>query len=254
MSDNPGVRALTGAGWLLAVWVAGCTVDGVDVEGKACPCASGYVCDVTSNRCVVPGGDAGPGGTSSGGGVSGSGGSGGATGGTGGAGGATGGAGGSGGATGGTGGAGGATGGTGGAGGATGGTGGAGGATGGAGGSGGATGGTGGAGGATGGAGGSGGAPSCGCVNPASCKEVGRFATWCGKVNVQKVPGTDWKTDPACSSGCTVGELTYCKSFAPTTVHVTETDPKGTKLFHNAGCAESYPFNGENEFICWACD
>jgi hypothetical protein len=43
-------------------WLAvACSVPALDVDGKACPCADGYVCDTTSNTCVhslVDAGDA----------------------------------------------------------------------------------------------------------------------------------------------------------------------------------------------------
>jgi hypothetical protein len=38
-----------------ALVVASCAVSGLDVTGKACPCVDGYVCDVPTNTCVVPG-------------------------------------------------------------------------------------------------------------------------------------------------------------------------------------------------------
>jgi len=64
--------------WIASLLVAGCTVEEIDLEGKVCPCASGYVCDVASNQCVKPGsGTGGTAGGASGGGGSPSGGSGG---------------------------------------------------------------------------------------------------------------------------------------------------------------------------------
>ncbi|MFO0566804.1 MAG: hypothetical protein U0263_14135 [Polyangiaceae bacterium] len=40
---------------LLALWplAASCSVGEIDLEGKECPCASGYTCDLTTNRCIV---------------------------------------------------------------------------------------------------------------------------------------------------------------------------------------------------------
>lgn len=35
------------------VAISSCTVDGVDLAGKACPCTAGYVCDPATNVCVV---------------------------------------------------------------------------------------------------------------------------------------------------------------------------------------------------------
>jgi len=43
----------------LAVGLAGCTVGDVDLEGRRCPCADGYVCDSVRNVCVRPGDGAG---------------------------------------------------------------------------------------------------------------------------------------------------------------------------------------------------
>jgi hypothetical protein len=36
-----------------AVAFSGCSLDDVGLEGKACPCVAGYVCDVSANRCVT---------------------------------------------------------------------------------------------------------------------------------------------------------------------------------------------------------
>jgi hypothetical protein len=36
-----------GCGWLVA-----CSVKSVDLDGRACPCAPGYVCNVETNECV----------------------------------------------------------------------------------------------------------------------------------------------------------------------------------------------------------
>jgi hypothetical protein len=45
------------AWWLaplpVAVVIGACSVGDLDLAGRACPCADGYVCDVTVNRCVV---------------------------------------------------------------------------------------------------------------------------------------------------------------------------------------------------------
>lgn len=39
--------------WVLLV-VASCTVPDVDLDGRPCPCATGYVCDTSRNVCVRP--------------------------------------------------------------------------------------------------------------------------------------------------------------------------------------------------------
>jgi hypothetical protein len=43
----------------LASMAPGCVLGPVDLESKPCPCAQGYVCDETRNRCVREGSDAG---------------------------------------------------------------------------------------------------------------------------------------------------------------------------------------------------
>ena len=48
-----------GVAWLLG---AGCTVDAVNLEGKKCPCAAGYVCDGVTDTCVPEGKTGGSGG------------------------------------------------------------------------------------------------------------------------------------------------------------------------------------------------
>jgi len=64
---------------LVVPWVvagSACSVDEIDLDGKKCPCADGYVCDSTSNTCVKEGASSGgAGGTSGSGGASGSAGS-----------------------------------------------------------------------------------------------------------------------------------------------------------------------------------
>lgn len=39
--------------------LAACSVPGVSLEGKQCPCADGYVCDMPTNRCFPSNGDGG---------------------------------------------------------------------------------------------------------------------------------------------------------------------------------------------------
>ncbi len=199
-----------------------CTVDEVDVEGKACPCAEGYVCNSMKNRCELPGGDAGSSGGSSS--------TGGTAGGTPGTGGSS--------AAGGTSNTGGASnGGTGGA--SNGGTGGT------------SSGGTSSGGTSSGGTGGG----ACNCPSSPSCKEVGRFAIWCGKLNVYKLPNTDvWQTGPGCGTGCTATGVDYCTKFAPTAQAVSETAVTDSKTWQDAGCKNSYSSPGTKEFICWSCN
>ena len=48
----------------LAAWAGACTVEEVDLTGKECPCADGYVCDSATQSCQKPGAS---GGSSSGG-------------------------------------------------------------------------------------------------------------------------------------------------------------------------------------------
>lgn len=35
--------------------LASCAVTGLDITGKACPCVDGYVCDVATSTCIIPG-------------------------------------------------------------------------------------------------------------------------------------------------------------------------------------------------------
>jgi hypothetical protein len=44
---------------LVLLLAAGCSVPAVDLEGKSCPCAEGYVCDKPTNRCFSSNGDGG---------------------------------------------------------------------------------------------------------------------------------------------------------------------------------------------------
>jgi len=44
---------------VLVIGLAACSVPDVDLEGKQCPCAAGYVCDKPTNRCFPPNGDGG---------------------------------------------------------------------------------------------------------------------------------------------------------------------------------------------------
>ncbi|MCK6538349.1 MAG: hypothetical protein L6Q84_35705, partial [Polyangiaceae bacterium] len=54
------IRSMLVAGGLL---LFACAVDQVDLEGKQCPCAKGWTCDPTTQRCVQPSGSGGAGGT-----------------------------------------------------------------------------------------------------------------------------------------------------------------------------------------------
>ncbi len=45
----------------LVAGLGACTVEPVELDGKRCPCAGGYVCDSALNRCVLPGGAGGTG-------------------------------------------------------------------------------------------------------------------------------------------------------------------------------------------------
>ena len=53
-----------------ALWLqwTSCTVDEIDLSGKECPCADGWVCDPDTDRCVQPSADSGSGGSGGGGG------------------------------------------------------------------------------------------------------------------------------------------------------------------------------------------
>ena len=63
-NSSPGSRmawgVALGLGGLLTAFSA-CSVDEIDHTGKKCPCASGWVCDPSTDTCVKPGADAGGG-------------------------------------------------------------------------------------------------------------------------------------------------------------------------------------------------
>jgi hypothetical protein len=44
---------------LVFLWLVACSVPTVSLEGKQCPCADGYVCDMPTNRCFPGNGDGG---------------------------------------------------------------------------------------------------------------------------------------------------------------------------------------------------
>jgi hypothetical protein len=83
---------------------------------------------------------------------------------------------------------------------------------------------------------------------------VGRFATWCGKVNVHTEPGGTWVTDPGCSNGCGVLGAGYCQLFYPTTTHAFEVPlSSACKPFNNAGCTDVFMEVGQHEYVCMEC-
>jgi hypothetical protein len=51
--------ALVKVAALIFVGLAACSVPAVSLEGKQCPCADGYVCDMPTNRCFPSNGDGG---------------------------------------------------------------------------------------------------------------------------------------------------------------------------------------------------
>ena len=89
--------------------------------------------------------------------------------------------------------------------------------------------------------------PTC----PPNMRELGRTATWCGKVNVHTEPSGEWQSDADCSSGCNVSLDRYCQRLYPGTRAVVEVPVTPVdKPFLTAGCNELYPSAGHNEFVC----
>jgi hypothetical protein len=85
------------------------------------------------------------------------------------------------------------------------------------------------------------------------CAELGRFATWCGKVNIHKDINFGWTNDATCSAGCTVNTIDYCTKLWSGTVEMLEVKPEGLKYFSEAGCLNQWPFEGEHEYLCLGC-
>lgn len=87
---------------------------------------------------------------------------------------------------------------------------------------------------------------------PAGGLVLGRYASWCGKVNVHTstVDGT-WVADPDCASGCGVDPLSYCSRFFPDTLTVEETSVTPVpKPFQTARCSTLEEAFGHDEYLC----
>ncbi len=90
---------------------------------------------------------------------------------------------------------------------------------------------------------------------PADCRTVlGRFATWCGKLNVyRESPTQNWDVHRDCSSGCDVDRLAYCQKLWPRTTKVRRVDVSGKPNYtwRNAGCTSvTDDHDGDQEFEC----
>ncbi|WP_241758034.1 hypothetical protein [Myxococcus landrumensis] len=84
---------------------------------------------------------------------------------------------------------------------------------------------------------------------------LGRFARYCGKVNIHQTTGGAWTTDPDCTSGCNIGELEYCQKFWPNATSIQEGDvtSKANNVWNNAMCGPVVDdFDGQDEFECYA--
>jgi hypothetical protein len=92
-------------------------------------------------------------------------------------------------------------------------------------------------------------APSVEC----SGAELGRFATYTGKVNVHTIGDGGWVIDTDCTSGSDIDELVYCRKYWPATGRVM-TPPlapdNSMKPFQAAGCTGSYPHPGNVQVVC----
>ncbi len=97
---------------------------------------------------------------------------------------------------------------------------------------------------------------------------VGRFAQWCGKVNLHESPGGTWIVDPDCKQGCfdvgingitaaTVQQLrlSYCQLFFSATASIQQVSlsPKPTPLWFPEYCdPPAVVSDGTEEFACLA--
>ncbi len=79
---------------------------------------------------------------------------------------------------------------------------------------------------------------------------LGRFATWCGKVNVHTENG-EWVVDSDCLSGCEKNDIDYCRKFWPETDEIREVSVSDTmKPFMGSYCDSTYYSKGHHEYKC----
>ena len=101
-------------------------------------------------------------------------------------------------------------------------------------------------------------------VSPASVcaagmTQLGEYATWWGKVNVQRPSGGAWSVDSDCSSGADHTTIAYCQRLWPATtvqVDLSAVTPE-MKPFTSGGgaapaCGGLALFAGQHQFVCCA--
>ncbi|WNG44831.1 hypothetical protein F0U60_12560 [Archangium minus] len=84
---------------------------------------------------------------------------------------------------------------------------------------------------------------------------LGRFARYCGKVNIHQSAGGAWTSDADCSSGCNLGGLSYCQKFWPATTSVRQVavTAKPNNVWNTGGCGAIVDdYDGNDEFECVA--
>lgn len=82
---------------------------------------------------------------------------------------------------------------------------------------------------------------------------LGRFARYCGKVNIHQSPNGAWTPDSDCTSGCNIGDLSYCQKFWPSSTGIRQVSisSKPNDVWRNAGCAPVIDdWDGHDEFEC----
>ena len=93
---------------------------------------------------------------------------------------------------------------------------------------------------------------NCGGYVPAGEIELGRIATWWGKVTIHRANGGAWVQDADCTSGANIYDLNYCKKFFPaaTAIHEVSVTAKSGNLWYSAGCSNPAPGPGFHEYAC----
>jgi hypothetical protein len=96
-------------------------------------------------------------------------------------------------------------------------------------------------------------------VCAAGMTQLGEYATWWGKVNVQRPSGGAWSVDSDCSSGADHTTIAYCQRLWPaTTVQVAlsavtpETKPFTSGGGAAPGCGGLALSAGQHQFVCCA--
>ncbi|MEO1082703.1 MAG: LamG-like jellyroll fold domain-containing protein [Acidobacteriota bacterium] len=84
-------------------------------------------------------------------------------------------------------------------------------------------------------------------------REIGRFGTWWGKVNIHRQVDGPWQHDPDCVSGANQKDLNYCQKFWPSAVslHRTVLGPERKDQWMAGNCSSGpYTSRGHEEWVC----